>query len=194
MPETTFVQAPKIAGKEASTRCGSGHDLSMLAEAGALDPADETFREYERVVDTKSLDQIRAEAKQFSTKLLSRQARLAEGTVRKFKNEKNSLRPRSLRKLTKAIHDLQNKKTKNAIHPGRLGREFRQRVRADRRGACLLCIWCADTFNRPAHESCWTDLSLNRISSNTPTWVTRSALKTPATPLALKSVNGDSYK
>jgi len=30
--------------------------------AGALDPVDETFREYERVVDPKYLDQIRTEA------------------------------------------------------------------------------------------------------------------------------------
>ena len=39
----------------------------MLAEAGELDPADETCRGYERVVDAKYLDQIRTEAKQFST-------------------------------------------------------------------------------------------------------------------------------
>ena len=38
-------------GKEASTRWAGGADLSMMAEAGALDPADETCREYERVVD-----------------------------------------------------------------------------------------------------------------------------------------------
>src|SRR5450755_2156763 len=54
-------------GKEASTRWASGPDLSMMAEAGALDAAHETFREYERVVDPKYLDQIRIEAKQFST-------------------------------------------------------------------------------------------------------------------------------
>jgi hypothetical protein len=58
-------------GKEASTRWASGPDLSMLTEAGALDPADLTSREYERVVDAKYLDQIRTEAKQFSNKLLS---------------------------------------------------------------------------------------------------------------------------
>jgi hypothetical protein len=34
-------------GKEASTRWAGGPDMSMLADAGALDPADETFREYE---------------------------------------------------------------------------------------------------------------------------------------------------
>ena len=99
-------------GKEASTRWGSGVDLSMLAEAGALDPADETFRKYERVVDPKYMDEIRAQAKQFSTKRLSRQARLAEDTIRKFKNGKNTIRPRSLRKVTRAIHDLQNKRMK----------------------------------------------------------------------------------
>jgi len=89
-------------GKEASTRWASGPDLSMLAEAGALDPADETFREYERVVDPKYLDQIRAEAKQFSTKLLSRQSRVAKCAIRNFKNGKNTIKPRTLRKLTKA--------------------------------------------------------------------------------------------
>ncbi len=69
---------------------------------------EETRREYERVVDPKYLEQIRAEAKQFSTKLLSRRRRLAEDTIRRFKNGDNSLRPRSLRKLTRAIHELQN--------------------------------------------------------------------------------------
>jgi hypothetical protein len=82
------------------------------SEAGALDPADETFREYERVVDPNYLDETRALAKQFSTKRLSRQARLAEDTIRKFKNGKNTIRPRSLRKLIRAIHDLQNKSMK----------------------------------------------------------------------------------
>src|SRR5258705_3718692 len=65
-------------GKEASTRWGSGPDLSMMAEAGALDPADETFREYERVVDAKYLDEIPADSQQFSTNVLSRLARVAE--------------------------------------------------------------------------------------------------------------------
>jgi hypothetical protein len=97
-------------GKEASTRWASGPDLSMLAEAGALDPADETFREYERVVDPKYLEQIRTEAKQFSTKLLARQSRVAKCAIRNFKNGKNTIKPRTLRKLTEAIHDLQNKK------------------------------------------------------------------------------------
>jgi len=85
----------------------------MMTEAGALDPMDETFREYERIVDAKYLEEIRAQAKAFSTKRLSRQSRLAEDTIRKFKNGKNSARPRTLRKLTMAIHDLQNKNMKN---------------------------------------------------------------------------------
>ncbi len=100
-------------GKEASTRWASGPDLSMLAGAGALDPADETFREYERVVDPKYLEEIRAEAKEFSTKLLSRQSRVAECVIRHFKNGRNTAKPRTLRKLTRAIRDLQNKKMKN---------------------------------------------------------------------------------
>jgi hypothetical protein len=100
-------------GKEASTRWASGPDLSMMAEAGALDPADETFREYKRIVDPKYLDEIRAEAKQFSTKLLSRRSRVAECAIRSFKNGKNTIRPGTLRKLTRAMHEVQNKKTKN---------------------------------------------------------------------------------
>jgi hypothetical protein len=95
-------------GKEASTRWGSGLDLSMLAEAGALDPTVETCREYERVVDAKYLDEIRAQAKQFSTKLLSRRSRVAKCAIRSFKRGNNTIRPRTLRKLTRAIHDLQN--------------------------------------------------------------------------------------
>jgi len=100
-------------GREASTRWASGPDLSMMAEAGALDPLDETFREYERVVDPKYLEEIRAGAKQFSTKLLSRRSRVAECAIRSFKNGKNTIKPRTLRKLTRAIHDLQNTKSGN---------------------------------------------------------------------------------
>jgi hypothetical protein len=100
-------------GKEASTRWASGPDLSMMAEAGALDSTHETFREYERVVDAKYRDEIRAEAKQFSTKLLSRRSRVAECAIRHFKNGKNVIKPRTLRKLTMAIHDLQNKNVRN---------------------------------------------------------------------------------
>jgi hypothetical protein len=100
-------------GKEASTRWAGGPDLSMMPDAGALDALDETSREYERVVDPEYLDDIRAQAKQFYTKRLSRRARLAEDTIRKFKNGKNTIRPRTLRKLIRAIHDLQNKSMKN---------------------------------------------------------------------------------
>jgi hypothetical protein len=100
-------------GREASTRWGSGPDLSMMAEAGALDATHETFREYERVVDAKYLEEIRAEAKQFSTNLLSRKSRVAKCAIRHFKNGKNVIRPRTLRKLTMAIHELQNKNMKN---------------------------------------------------------------------------------
>jgi hypothetical protein len=64
----------------------------MMDEAGILDPTHETFREYERVVDPKYLDQIRAE-KQFSTKLLSRQSRVAKCAIRNFKNGKNTMPP-----------------------------------------------------------------------------------------------------
>ena len=92
-----------------ATRWASGPDLSMMADAGVLDPIHETFREYERVVNPKYLEQIRSEAKQFSTKRLSRQSRLAECATRNFKNGKNSIRPRSLPKLTRAIQDLQNR-------------------------------------------------------------------------------------
>jgi hypothetical protein len=65
----------------------------MMAEAGLLDPADETFREYERIVDAKYLEEIRAESKHFSTKLLSRRSRLAECAIRSFKKGKNTIRP-----------------------------------------------------------------------------------------------------
>ena len=81
----------------------------MLAAAGALDAADETCREYERVVDIEYLDQIRTEAKQFSNKLLSRQSGVARCAIINFKKGKNTIKPRTLRKLTKAIHNLQNK-------------------------------------------------------------------------------------
>ena len=84
-----------------------------MPDAGALDPADETCREYERVVDPKYLDQIRAEAKQFYNKLLSRRSGVARCAIINFKKGKNTIKPRTLRKLTRAIRDLQNKKMKN---------------------------------------------------------------------------------
>jgi hypothetical protein len=65
----------------------------MMPEAGALDPADETCREYERVVDPKYLDQIRTEAKRFSNKLLSRQSGVARCAIISFKKEKNTIKP-----------------------------------------------------------------------------------------------------
>jgi hypothetical protein len=103
-------------GKEASTRWAGGPDPSMLADAGALDPADETCREYERVVDAKYLDQIRTEARQFSNKLLSRKSGVARSAIMNFKKGRNTIKPRTLRKLTKAIHDLQNKNAKNGTN------------------------------------------------------------------------------
>jgi hypothetical protein len=102
-------------GKEASTRWASGVDLSMLAEAGDLDPADETSREYERVVDPKYLDQIRTEAKQFSNKLVSRQSGVASSAIMNFKKGRNTIKPRTLRKLTRAISDLRNKRPRKLI-------------------------------------------------------------------------------
>jgi hypothetical protein len=97
-------------GREASTRWASGPDLSMMSDSGSLDLGDKTFREYERVVDRKYLDEIRVAAKQFPTKLLSRKASVAECAIRSFKKGKNTIKPRTLRKLTRAIHDLENKK------------------------------------------------------------------------------------
>jgi hypothetical protein len=100
-------------GKEASTRWAGGPDLSMMTEAGLLDARDETLREYERIVDAAYLEEVRAAANQFSTKRLSRQSRLAECAIRNFKKGKNTIRLRSLRKLIRAIHDLQNRNMKN---------------------------------------------------------------------------------
>ena len=81
----------------------------MMPEAGVLDSVDETCREYERLVDPKYLDEIREQAKQFSTKRLARQSRVAECAIRKFKNGRNTIKARTLRKLTRAIHDLRLK-------------------------------------------------------------------------------------
>jgi DNA-binding Xre family transcriptional regulator len=100
-------------GKEASTRWSSGPDLSMMGEAAELDSTHETFREYERVVDAKYLDEVRVQAKEFSTKRLSRRSGLAEDTIRRFKNGKNSIRPRTLKRLTRTIHYLQNRNPRN---------------------------------------------------------------------------------
>lgn len=85
----------------------------MMVEAGFLGAFDKTCREYERVVDPKYLDQIRAEEKAFFTKRLSRKSALAECAIRNFKKGKNTIRLRSLRKLIRAIHDLQNRTMQN---------------------------------------------------------------------------------
>ena len=60
----------------------------MMTKAGVLDPINEIFRDYERVVDPKYLDEIQAGARQFSTKLLSRKASVAECAIRNFKKGK----------------------------------------------------------------------------------------------------------
>jgi hypothetical protein len=104
-----FASEFHYLGKEASSRWAGGLDLSMMAEAGALDAFDETFREYERVVDPNYLEEIRTQAKQFSTKCLSRRSNVAECAIRNFKKGRNTIKPRTLRKLTRALHDLQNK-------------------------------------------------------------------------------------
>ena len=85
-----------------------------MADAGALDPADETCREYERVVDEKYLAQLRSEAKQFSNKRLSRESGVARSAIMNFKRRKNTIKPLTLRKLTKAVHNLQNKRAKDS--------------------------------------------------------------------------------
>jgi len=100
-------------GKEASTRWAGGPDPSMLADAGALDPADVICREYERVVDEKYQDQIRTQAEEFSNNRLSRQSGVARSAIMNFKKGKNTIKPRTLRKLLKAIHHLQNKRLKD---------------------------------------------------------------------------------
>ena len=89
----------------------------MMSEAGVIDPTNETFREYGRIVDPKHLDEIRAAVKQFSTKLLSRKASVAECAIRNFRKGKNTIKHRTLRKLTKAIRDLENKSITNSVSP-----------------------------------------------------------------------------
>jgi len=85
----------------------------MMPEAGLLDPADGTCREYERVIDEKYLDQIRTQAKEFSNNRLSRQSGVARSAIMNFKKGRNTIKPRTLRKLVRAIHHLQNKSIKN---------------------------------------------------------------------------------
>jgi transcriptional regulator with XRE-family HTH domain len=48
-------------------------------------------------------------AKQFSTRSLCRQSGVAKCAIINFKKGKNTIKPRTLRKLTRAIRDLQNK-------------------------------------------------------------------------------------
>jgi hypothetical protein len=92
----------------ASTRWAGGVDLSMMPEAEALDPVDETCREYERVIDPKYLDQIRTQSKEFSNKRLSRQSGVARSAIMNFKKGRNTIKPLTMRKPIKAIHLLQN--------------------------------------------------------------------------------------
>jgi len=80
----------------------------MMPEAEALDPVDETCREYERVIDPKYLDQIRTQSKEFSNKRLSRQSGVARSAIMNFKKGRNTIKPLTMRKLIKAIHLLQN--------------------------------------------------------------------------------------
>jgi hypothetical protein len=54
------LRSARESVSSAHARWAGGVDLSMMPEAGALDPVDETCREYERVIDPKYLDQIRA--------------------------------------------------------------------------------------------------------------------------------------
>jgi len=85
----------------------------MMPYAGALDSPDETCREYERGVDPKYLDQIRAQAKEFSNKRLARKSGVAKSAIMNFKKGRNTIKPLTLQKLIRAIHDLQNQKNKS---------------------------------------------------------------------------------
>jgi len=69
-------------------------------------------REYERAVDANYLDQLRSQAKEFSNRLLSRKSGVAKSAITNFKKGEN-IKPRTLRKLTKAIHALQNQGMKD---------------------------------------------------------------------------------
>jgi predicted transcriptional regulator len=65
------------------------------------------------VVDPKYLDQIRTEAKH--SKLLSRHSGIARSAIMNFKNGRNTIKLRTLRKLIKAIHALQNKNIETTV-------------------------------------------------------------------------------
>jgi hypothetical protein len=67
----------------------------------------------ERVVDPKYLDQILTQAKQFSNKLLSRQSGVARCAIINFKQGKNTIKARTLRKLTKPSIICKTKDQKN---------------------------------------------------------------------------------
>ncbi|HTT19887.1 MAG TPA: hypothetical protein VMG82_13125 [Candidatus Sulfotelmatobacter sp.] len=60
-------------------------------------------------VDPKYLDQIRTQSKAFPNKRLSRQSGVARSAIMHFKKERDTIKSQTLRKLTKAIHDLQIK-------------------------------------------------------------------------------------
>ena len=64
------------------------------------------------MVDQKYRDESGHKQNNSPTKRLSRQSRVAECAIRNFKKEKekekNIIKPRILRKLIKAIHDLNN--------------------------------------------------------------------------------------
>jgi len=96
-------------GKEASKRWAGGPDQSMLADAGALDPADETCREYERVVDEKISRSNPSRSKAIFYSASVSPARSCQVRDNKLQRGKNTIKPRTLRKLIKAIHYLHNK-------------------------------------------------------------------------------------
>ena len=66
--------------------------------------------QYERVVDAKYLEEIRAQAKQFSSERLARESGVARCAIINFKKGKNTIKPRTLRKQISAIHDMQKQK------------------------------------------------------------------------------------
>jgi hypothetical protein len=75
----SFITSPKRL-----LRAGRADPIRPSA-AGALHPAGEICREYERIVDTKYLAEIRAQAEEFSTKHFARRSRLTDCTIRNFK-------------------------------------------------------------------------------------------------------------
>ena len=60
----------------------------------------------------------RAQAKKSSNKRLSRQSGVARSAIMSFKKGRNTIKPLTLRKLTKAIHHLQNKTTNLKLSEG----------------------------------------------------------------------------